>query len=89
MRFFTLCLMFCALLFAGCAKPWSNPEAGSGKQADVQFERDSVACEALAGEKYPLDKHAQFKVYDQCMSDKGWRREEVGDGIPLKSKGEK
>ena len=86
MRFSLFCLMFAALLFAGCAKPWTNEAAGEGKKADAQFEHDSVQCEASAGELSPLDRHRQLDLYEACMEDKGWVRERKGDGIPYKKK---
>lgn len=70
---FLLCLLLTALLL-GCSKPWINANSGNKKQTAAQFERDSVACEVVSGEQYPLDKRRQLEVYNQCMSDKGWDR---------------
>ncbi len=84
LRLITLCFMLTALLMVGCSKPWTNADSGNKQQSAAQFDRDSVACEVVAGEEYPLDKHKQLELYNQCMSDKGWVREQVGDGIPLK-----
>lgn len=79
--FFTTCLMLAALLLTGCSKPWSHQDSGNKQQSAAQFERDSVACEVLSGEKYPLDKHKQLELYEKCMNDKGWVRKRAGDGI--------
>lgn len=77
----TLCILLAGLI--GCSKPWSNPDVRNDRQAQAQFRDDSVACEVVAGEQYPLDKNKQIEVYDQCMIDKGWKRERRGDGIPV------
>ncbi len=78
---FFLCLMLASLLFAGCSKPWSNPNyEGSNKVRDFHFDKDSTDCSTMAGEKFPLDKRKQLPVYEQCMDDKGWTQHRQGDG---------
>jgi len=71
---------------AGCAKQWENADAGNKQQTAAKFERDSVDCEVISGEKYPLDKNKQLNAYDQCMNDKGWTKRQQDDGIMFNSK---
>lgn len=83
MRLLILSLLVATFLCGGCAKPWSNQDAGDGKKAAAQFDRDSVRCEASAGEIAPLDSHRQRALYNACMEDKGWVREHRGEGIAV------
>ena len=64
--------MLTALMFFGCAKQWDNPNVQNKHKAAAQFESDSVKCEVMAGEEYPLNKRKQTELYDRCMRDKGW-----------------
>lgn len=79
----TLCLMLSALLLAGCARPWQNPDIPNKKQAEYQFDKDSTDCSIIASEKYPLDKDKQLPIYEKCLEDKGWNKRQKGDGYPL------
>ena len=65
-------LMLAALMLSGCAKQWDNPNVQNKHKAAAQFESDSVKCEVMAGEKYPLNKRKQAELYNGCMKDKGW-----------------
>lgn len=68
-----LCLVLALCCFLGCAKAYVNPNIENSKQSDVQFERDSVHCDAVSGEKFPLDKRRQLDEYRLCMESKGWQ----------------
>jgi len=85
MRLFISTLILSTLLLVGCAKPWTNADIPNKQQSEAQFERDSVDCEVLSGEKYPLDKHRQQALYESCMIDKGWIKRD-GSGIPINTK---
>lgn len=60
------------LLASGCSKQWENPDIKDSAEAKSRFDKDSRACDVIAGEQYPLDKDKQYKVYSQCMNDRGW-----------------
>ena len=77
--------LLAALLLAACAKPWSHPNY-SGREADVRFKEDSLKCEVVAGEEFPLDKHKQNKRYLMCMADLGWNYHPDGQGITFQTK---
>lgn len=78
-------LLAAAVLLAACAKPWTHPDY-SGRQADQKFKEDSVHCEALAGEKYPLEKRRQSRSFLMCMSDLGWSYHPEGQGYTFQTK---
>jgi hypothetical protein len=61
-----------ALLASGCSKQWENPDIKDSAEANSRFDKDSRACDVTAGEQYPLSKDKQYKVYTQCMNDRGW-----------------
>lgn len=82
LRHFILCLVVLSFMLGGCASQWTNPDAENKQQAAVKYERDSVDCEVVSGEKYPLDKHRQLDEFNKCMEDKGWQRSD-GQGIPV------
>ncbi|MUM77715.1 hypothetical protein GKC30_08720 [Pseudodesulfovibrio sp. F-1] len=65
-------ILLAAPLLAGCATQWQNPDIKDSHEAKVRFDQDSRACDVIAGEQYPLDKNRQYKVYSQCMNDRGW-----------------
>jgi len=85
LHFFTLSLILAALMLSGCTKPWTNPDIPNKHQSEAQFESDSVKCQVISGEEYPLDKHKQEALYNSCMIDKGWIKRD-GSGIPIKTK---
>ena len=90
MRHFATIILFTVLtaallLITGCSKPWSHPDY-SGSAANQQFEKDSLKCEVVAGEAYPLDKHKQLKSYEMCMSDLGWIHNAEAKGFSFQTK---
>jgi hypothetical protein len=78
-------LFAAALLVGGCSKPWTHPDY-SGATLDRMFKNDSLKCEVVAGEKYPLDKHKQNREFLMCMTDKGWNYHPDGEGITFQTK---
>ena len=78
-------LITAALLLGGCAKPWTHPNY-SGRELDTRFKEDSLKCEVVAGEAFPLDKHQQNKKYLMCMADLGWNYHPDGQGITFQTK---
>ena len=74
-----LCCLAALTFLWSCTVPWANPEAGNKQQTEAQFERDSVACQVLAGELYPLDKVKRENAFNECMVDKGWIKREGFD----------
>ena len=82
MRLFIFTLMLSSLFLFGCTKPWTNQNITNKQQSESQFEKDSVNCEVMAGEKYPLNKNRQLQFYNNCMTDKGWTKRD-GSGIPF------
>ena len=77
--------MLAVLMLSGCAKQWDNPNIKNEHKAAAQFESDSVKCEVLAGEEYPLDKRRQMELYNSCMSDKGWIQRD-GSGYTINTR---
>ena len=65
---------------AGCANPWVH-DGYDGVLAENQFKRDSLECDVKAGEMHPLDKHEQLAEYRLCMTEKGWRERQFGEGL--------
>lgn len=79
---FALSLTLAALLMAGCARQWENPDIPDPKQAEYRFDKDSTDCSILASEQYPLDKDKQNAIYQTCMEKKGWEQK-GNDSFPL------
>ncbi|ADU61767.1 MAG: hypothetical protein KUA35_00630 [Pseudodesulfovibrio sp.] len=67
-----LSALLAASLLTGCSKQWENPDIKDSAEAKSRFDTDSRACDVIAGEQYPLSKDKQYKVYSQCMNDRGW-----------------
>jgi hypothetical protein len=67
-----LCALLAASMLAGCSKQWENPDIKDSHEAKMRFDKDSRACDVIAGELHPLDKNRQYKAYSQCMNDRGW-----------------
>lgn len=82
---FLALLIALTLLFAGCSKPWSNPKY-SGATADEKFEDDSLACQVISGEEFPLDGHKRMERYKACMNDRGWQHDEDYQGLRFETK---
>ena len=78
-------LLAAAVLRAACSKPWTHPDY-SGNAADKQFKADSLHCEVVSGEEYPLDKHKQLASYEMCMADLGWVHHREGKAITFQTK---
>ncbi|MBG0790530.1 MAG: hypothetical protein H0S80_08560 [Desulfovibrionaceae bacterium] len=85
----TIAVLLAALislfLFAGCSKPWSH-EGYSGATADDKFKTDSLDCQVIAGEEFPLNKLKQQARYKACMNDRGWQHDEDNQGIRFETK---
>ncbi|EGB15875.1 hypothetical protein DND132_2672 [Pseudodesulfovibrio mercurii] len=78
-------LVAAVLLSGGCSKPWTHPDY-SGKELDRKFQEDSLKCEVVAGEEFPLDKHKQNKRFLMCMADLGWNYHPDGEGYRFQTK---
>ena len=80
-----ICIAGLLLLGAGCSKPWHNPSY-SGAASDEQFKADSLDCQVIAGEAFPLDGHKQQARYKACMNDRGWQHDEDNQGLRFETK---
>jgi hypothetical protein len=80
-----ICIAGLLLLGAGCSKPWDNPSY-SGTASDDKFKADSLDCQVIAGEAFPLDGHKQQANYRACMNERGWQHDEDHQGLRFETK---